>query len=430
MAQPKTTQVNLEALAKDIRQMGLRNWLIKEFTLSFKEARKHKRHTFNEHSYDTNWTENIIHLVDAVLEHYYKPSASIAFVIFEPMIREIFAAPFADRIIHHFLYRMQYGWWDRRFIQDSYSCREGKGTLYGVQRIQRMMRQATENYTKVAYIIKLDIRGYFMSLPRYLILARVRWGLKRQFNPYFHIPEVVELYKICDFLWKQVLLDDPAVKARRRGKLSDWKYLPPEKSLFSQLVNIGIVIGNLTSQLVSNIYLDQLDRFIKYTLGYKYYGRYVDDFIIIVTEDQYEQAKKDIKKIEEFLKGLGLILHKKKRYCNSVYKGVSFLGARIYPHCLYPSNRLQQHFLHMLYKMKHGEVSNDTIISYFGFFANLNAKNFIKKSFTKFNIGYDLYEEIAQRKKGDKEHKPRSWDDIIYDMRCDIHGRPRPTHKK
>lgn len=411
--------LDIKKAAKEIDTTGLRTWLIKEFTIAFREARKNKLNTFNEHTYDVNWATNVCRLVDAVLEHYYEPSSSISFVIYEPMIREIFAAPFQDRIIHHFLYHMQCDWWDRRFITDSYSCREGKGTLYGIQRAQKLIQRATNNYQKEAKIIKLDIQGYFMSLPRQKLFERVKWGLDHQFAPYRNLPSANQLYKICLFLWHQILLDDPVKKSRRRGSIKNWNNLPPEKSLYTRSPGFGIVIGNLTSQLVSNIYLDQLDRFVKYTLGYKYYGRYVDDFFIMVPEEEYEQVKKDVKKIEKFLKNeLSLTLHPKKRYMGSVYSGFSFLGARIYPHCLYPSNRIQSNFERLLSQIKYTNkpVKNESIISYFGYFKHLNADNYIKKVFTKYGIRYSLYQEIK------KEHH-RSWDDIIYDIWRDLQSR-------
>lgn len=417
--------LNIKKAAAEIDEIGMRNWLLKEMTRAFKEARKNKLNTFNEHGYDVNWSENIVKLVDAILENYYEPSSSISFVIFDPMIREIFAAPFVDRVTHHFLYNMQCGWWDRRFIPDSYSCREKKGTFYAIERAQKMMQKVTENYTKDAYIIKLDIKGYFMSLPRNKLFQRVKWGLKRQFAPYRDLPAAHELYKVCLFLWHQILFDDPVKKSRRRGPLSNWKYLPPEKSLYTRDYLLGIVIGNLTSQLVSNIFLDQLDRFVKFELGYKYYGRYVDDFFIMVPKEEYTRTKKDVKRIEAFLRDeLRLTLHPKKRYYGRVSQGMPFLGARVYSHCLYPSNRLQQKFNYVLATMKYNErsvIENETIISYFGYFKHLDADRFVEKIFKKYGVGYDLYLESK-----DDKHR-RSWDDIIYDMRCDLHKKPRPN---
>lgn len=393
---------NLPEIINYIDQHGLRVWLIQALARAFREARKNKLTTFNEHAYDVHWMENIIHLADAILERYYEPSASISFVIYDPMVREIFAAPFTDRVVHHFLYQMQGGWWDRRFIHDSYSCREGKGTLYGIRRAQKMMCQVTDNFTRPAYVIKLDIRGYFMSLPRAKIYERVRWGLERQFSPYFEHSAAYEVYRICDFLWRKVLYDNPIQKSRRRGPLSDWDSdnLPPEKSLYTQPPGRGIVIGNLTSQLVSNIYLDQLDRFVKFHIGYKYYGRYVDDFFIMVPAADYKRAKRDVKRIEAYLADDLLIkMHPRKRYFQSVYKGLPFLGARIYPHCLYPSNRLQKKFQHTLYELKYGQVSDETVISYLGFFRHLNADKYVRRMFERYELDFSLYQEIQSPKR-------------------------------
>lgn len=388
----------METQLQAIEAHGLRTWFIHELTASFYEARKNKLKTFNEHKYDERAEENIIHLADAILERYYEPSASVSFVIHDPMIREIFAAPFVDRVVHHFLYKMQSDWWDKRFINDSYSCRDDKGTLFGILRAQTMMRRASKNFTEKAYIIKLDIRGYFMSLPRIELLKRVQWGLRRQFAPYRNRSVGNELYKLCYFLWRQILLDNPVKKSWRRGSLHDWDILPPEKSLYTQAPGKGIVIGNLTSQLISNIYLDQLDRFIVYTLGYKYYGRYVDDFFIIVPESEYAQAKRDVKKIEHFLDGLGLTLHPKKRYFQSVYKGMSFLGAHIYPHCVYPSHRFQKKFERILREFRKNRIRDESMISYFGYLMHMNADKYVQKIFTKYHYDYRIYLEFKDQK--------------------------------
>ena len=365
---------------------GIRQWLLIELTKAFQEARKGKLKTCDEHSFEEHWVENLVSLRDSILECRYKPSASVAFVIFDPMVREIFAAPFRDRVVHHFLYNMQAGWWDRRFLYDSYSCRVGKGTLFGVRRAQRFMQKVTDNYTKKAYIVKLDIRGYFMSLPREKLYAQVKKGLDWQFAEVLDDRMGHQIYKICAFLWRRILFDDPASKAWKRGPIKNWNtgILPAKKSLFMQPPGQGIVIGNLTSQLVSNIYLDQLDRYIFYDLWYKNYGRYVDDFFIMVPEEEYEELKNDVRKIEDFLKEeLGLTLHKKKRYYQEVNKGMNFLGARVYPHCLYPSDRLQKKFSQAATGLMYGYKDVESIVSYLGIMLHLNAESLQKEVFNK-----------------------------------------------
>lgn len=376
--------VDLKSATDEMRKEGLRKWLLIKLTEAYEAARRGKLKTYDEHLFELNWQKNLVGLRDAILERRYEPGSSVSFVIFDPMVREIFAAPFRDRVVHHFLYNMQAGWWDRRFIYDSYSCRVGKGTLFGIRRAQKFMREATQNYQQKAYVVKLDIQGYFMSLKREKLYERVKWGLDRQFNDAMSDPMGYQLYDICKFLWRQVLLDDPVSKSWKRGPLSNWNsdVLPPRKSLYVQPYGQGIVIGNLTSQLVSNIFLDMLDRFIRFDLGYKWYGRYVDDFFIIVTEDDYEGLKKDVVLIENFLRDeLGLKLHPDKRYYQEVSKGMSFLGARIYPFCLYPSNRLQVNFYKAIYEVQSGIKSADSIVSYLGIMFHMDADKLLERSF-------------------------------------------------
>lgn len=389
----KSFPADLKPIATSINRHGLRGWLLRELAKSFEDARKNKRKTHNEHDFEIRWGEFLRNLTSAVLEQHYRPSASIAFIVFDPKIREIFAAPFIDRVIHHFLYRMQSPWWERRLIYDSYSCRKHKGTLFGVLRIQKMMQRATKGGTEEAMYIKLDLQGYFMSLNRQKLFEHIDHGLMSQYAPYFKCKPIYLLYNLCRFLWRVTLMDDPSEKARRRGPLKNWKLLPFYKSLFTQTKGLGIVIGNLTSQLVSNIYLDQLDRFIKFELGYQYYGRYVDDFIIIVPKNQYNQAKRDVKKIEDFLSSLGLTLHPKKRQYQSVYKGLTFLGIRITPFCLYPAERLQRHFEQAAKGLGPRKTNNTTLISYLGILVHLDADKYVSRVFRQYGIDYALWQE-------------------------------------
>ena len=361
---------------------SFRDWLLKELFRAYREARQGKRMTLDEHNFEINEIRNIINLRDSILDRSYEPGRGIAFVVRKPVIREIFAAPFRDRVVHHFLYNLVGDWWDRRLIYDCYSCRVGKGTWFGVKRAAGHIRKVSQNYTKETYIIKLDIRGYFMSLPRQALFDRVVWGMDQQFK------EKDELYATARFLWGKIIFDDPTINVIKRGSRRDWNDLPKSKSLFRQKVGKGIVIGNLSSQLLSNIYLDRLDRYITLDLGYKNYGRYVDDFYIVVPEERYEQAKKDIKKIERFLsEELQLTLHPQKRYCQNVKKGMPFLGTVIYPGRIVAGKRVMRNFREGVRNFEHGVKDSETVVSYLGFMKNLNGKRATKKVFEE--VGWD-----------------------------------------
>ena len=278
-----------------------------------------------------------------------------------------------------------------------------------------MMRSASKNGQQKAYIIKLDISGYFMSLPRQKLYEHVKWGLDQQFKSYKQDPVGYKFYRLCLYLWRETLFDDPVKTSQKRGPHKYWNenILPPRKSLFAQPKGKGIVIGNLTSQLVSNIYLDKLDRFIKYDLKYKYYGRYVDDLVIIVPAEKYKQAKKDIQKIENFLKTeLDLELHPKKRYLQPVENGVETLGARIYPRSLYLSDRLQKKFYRSAEEFVNGKKDIETIISYLGITKHLSSKKYLKKLFADFGWEYREW-EMAEGRKRKLPSQATQWKPVV-----------------
>ena len=147
----------------------------------------------------------------------------------------------------------------------------------------------------------------------------------------------------------------------------------------------------IAAKLVSNIMLDQLDRYIYYELGYKRYGRYVDDFYIVVTAEELAQLKKDISKIDMFLKGeLELTLHPKKRYLQEVHKGVEFLGAVVYPNHLAPSKRFKNNFYKAAAEVGMGYRDVNSIISYLGLFKHYDSKKFSKRVFDYYGWDYSF----------------------------------------
>lgn len=352
--------------------------------IAYLDARKNKRHTKDVYLFELNLRENLEQLCNDLLEERYHPSRGIAFIIKRPVMREIFAAPFRDRIVHHLLYNMSYDWWDRRLIYDSYSCRVGKGTLFGVKRLQHFIRSASQDYMRPAYVVKLDLQGYFMSMSREKLYERVVWGLNLQYEKQ---PVLAAFLK---YVWRQIIFDDPTEGVFIRGKQSDWRYLPKSKSLFCQPEGQGIVIGNLSSQMLSNILLDTLDRYVKLELKYERYGRYVDDFYFVVTEEELPRLKEDLKKIEKFLKDeLGLKLHPNKRYCQEVHKGVEFLGTVIYKDHIVPSKRFKNNFYRAAAEVGMGYREVDSVLSYLGHAKHINSKKLAEKVFEFY--GWDFW---------------------------------------
>jgi len=301
------------------------------------DARKNKRNTINALKFEKHFEHNLFALHDEIISFRYEPQPSICFVVDKPVKREIFAADFKDRVVHHLLFNYLSPIFEKLFIYDSYSCRKGKGTHCGIHRIDHFIRSCSDNYKKYCYILKLDIKGYFMSINRNLLYEKLQLTLLNQKNQlHFNLSLVL-------FLLQKVIFNDPTENCIIRGRKADWEGLPASKSLFCSGKERGLPIGNLTSQLFGNVYLNDFDHFVKKELGISYYGRYVDDFVL-VHPDKFHLLY-CIEKIKDYLKdNLMLTLHPKKIYLQHFSKGVKFLGAIVLPYRIYASNRTMGNF--------------------------------------------------------------------------------------
>ena len=319
--------------------------LTEQLYFSYLDARKNKRNTHNQLAFELDLEHNLCTLAAQIYTNSYQPKPAIAFIVNKPVQREIFAADFADRVVHHLIYRCLYHKHvDPFFIKDSYSCRKGKGTLYGVKRATHFIRSCTQNYTQDAYILKLDISGYFMNMSHNLLYNKVMAFITKK--EYLGIPS-----KTLILLLRKTIFADVASNCHIKGSKSEWVGLPKDKSLFNKPSGIGLPIGNLTSQIFGNIYLNQLDHYIKNTLQIEYYGRYVDDMIFV--HKNKTVLKKIIPKIQVQLDIVGLTIHPKKMYLQHYTKGVLFLGHYIKPYRAYISNRTKANFYKAIPTINH-----------------------------------------------------------------------------
>lgn len=314
--------------------------LLTDLFQAYFDTRKNKRNTINALRFELEYEKNLFALFEEIKNYAYKIGPSTCFVVEKPIRREIFAADFRDRIVHHLIFNYINPIFEKHFIKDSYSCRIDKGTSYGVERADHFIRSCSENYQKNCWILKLDIKGYFMSMDRNILYSKIENKLQSLENPKFDI-------NLMLYLIRAVVFNDPTKNCRVKGKREDWVGLPKSKSLFFAGKNKGFPIGNLTSQLFGNIYLDEFDHFAKEKFGIKYYGRYVDDIIIVHPNKKYLTAV--ISRIRDYLqKELTLKLHPKKIYFQHFSKGVKFLGTVIKPHRIYIGNRTKNNFYQSL----------------------------------------------------------------------------------
>jgi RNA-directed DNA polymerase len=254
----------------------MNNRLLNDLFQAYYDARKNKRSTINALAFEIDYESKLFELCEEIKSGKYEIGRSVCFVSFEPVQREVFAADFRDRIVHHLIYNYINPYYERLFINDSYSCRAGKGTSYGIERADYFIRSCSQNYKKDCWILKMDIKGYFMAMDRNIVFEKVEKTLNRfRQEAKFDFDLVLRLIR-------KVVFHDPTKNCVIRGTRSDWNGLPKSKSLFFAGKDKGFPIGNLTSQLFGNIYLNELDYFVKYKLGFQYYGRYVDDFLLSI----------------------------------------------------------------------------------------------------------------------------------------------------
>lgn len=310
------------------------NLLYQQLYQAYFAARRNKRTKPEQVRFELHYETEIHELYQEIMDRSYAPLPSKAFVTRKPVDREIFAPRFRDRVVHHLIYQYIYEHLDRQFIYDSYSCRVGRGTLFGIKRAQSFLRKATANYSRDAYVLKLDVNGYFMNINRQNL-----WQSIEQHLDYTALRITQTEQDTLRYLIKQVVLHDASISAERCSPPSYWARIPASKSLFCTAEACGLPIGSLTSQLFSNVYLNDLDHKIK--AQFKYYGRYVDDLLLI--DQDKEKLLDSIPQINAWLEEIELKLHPKKIYFQHYTKGFYFLGQYIKPYRTYISKRIKKH---------------------------------------------------------------------------------------
>lgn len=260
---------------------------------AFKKARKGKTQKKDIIEFQKNLKYNLIQLQTSLLLQTYRPKPLETFIISDPKTRKISKSDFRDRIVHHAICNIIEPIFEKQFIYDSYANRVGKGTLKAIERFTVFARKVSKNYRRAAFVLKADIRHYFETVDQEILFEILK-------------------KKIADarVLWLiRLILQNYHTK--EKGK--------------------GMPLGNLTSQFFANVYLNELDKFVKHILRVKHYIRYVDDFVIFSTSNAELERHKN--NINIFLRRrLLLELHPDKSKIIPLYCGVEFLGIKIFPH--------------------------------------------------------------------------------------------------
>lgn len=301
---------------------------LEDFFSAYYECRKHKRRTTSQMEFELNMEENLISLCEDVNSRRYDIGRSICFCITRPKLREVFAASFRDRIVHHIIMQRLEPLFEAEFIDDNYNCRKGKGVLYGVERLRDKMNDITDHGREEAWIAKFDIRGFFMAIDKRILLERLRSFIDGR---YFGQDKYLLLWLV-----ENVVTHEPQNNCTRKGDVSLWGNLSPSKSLFTCKPFCGLPIGNLTSQNFGNFYLHEFDKMMTAEFG-GYYGRYVDDFYIMSKDKN--KILEIVHRIREELSAIGLTLHDDKVYVQRASHGVVFIGSVVKCGRIYSGSR-------------------------------------------------------------------------------------------
>ena len=378
----------------------IRQQLLRDLYVAYYCARRGKVERSYVRKWEMNLKENMESLCEDLFTRSYKPQPSKCFIVEYPKKREIFAAMFRDRIVHHLYFNYTHQLFERTFIQDTYSCIKDRGTHYGIGRITDFCRKESQNWQRKCYVMHLDIRGYFMHIVRKKLLEiavatlrrlgthRINKGSIRTWNDVLDMDFVIWLTEI-------IVMLDPKENCIIVGDLSNWDGLDPAKSLLHLAPGLGLPIGNLTSQLFSNVYLNEFDQFMKRKLKCKYYGRYVDDAAVVSSDKKWLLSL--VPEIRSFLSTeLGLDLHMGKLEISEVHHGVEFLGSYIKPYRTYISNHALQRILKKIQEFDYRKPWKvlRSVNSYLGIFMHSSSYNLCRRIFmTKEILRIGIFDE-------------------------------------
>ncbi len=253
--------------------------------------------------FKVNLEKELLLLQEELKQKSYQPGEYHNFFINEPKRRLISAAPFRDRVVHHAICNIIEPVYDKIFIYDSYACRKGKGQHRAADRFTHFCR-------KNKYVLKCDIQKYFPSIDHDILLSIIKRKIKDK-----------------DVIWLMQTLLESGKDIQQQEYVVQW--FPNDNLLTPTERERGLPIGNLTSQFLANVYLNELDYLVKFNLRCKYYIRYMDDFIVLSNSKSHLWDVR--KEIIGLLNNLRLRLHPKKNKVFPVAQGTDFMGYRIFP---------------------------------------------------------------------------------------------------
>ena len=310
---------------------------------AWQDCRRHKRSSSSALAFEQDVEHELCLLRDELLRQTYRPGRSICFVITHPKPREVWAAQFRDRVVHHLLYNAIGERFERAFIANSSACIKGRGTLYAAERLEHDVRSITQNWSRRAFYLKCDLANFFVSIDKRVLLQRLH---ARVHEPFWR------------WLTETVLMHDPQTDFEVRGNPALLASVPLHKQLMHAPADTGLPIGNLSSQFFANVLLDGLDQHVKHRLqhaGGRHYGRYVDDFYLL--HESPQRLNEALASIDAHVReSLHCALNPRKTILQPIDRGIDFVGQVIKPWRRVPRPRTVQTAMARLSAMPAAEL--------------------------------------------------------------------------
>lgn len=290
---------------------------------------KGKPHSRDAIQFEVELFKNVTELADQINTRTYKPTTAISFVVTKPVCREVFAADYRDRVVHHYICIRLEPLLEKTLNDRTYNCRKGKGQLAAVKQLREDIKECTHNYTRDAWYLQGDMKSFFMSIPKERLANSLDAFIIENYDG--------EDKEDLRYVMRETIMHDPTTNCRYLSSKEEQESVPVGKSLRTAKKGCGIPIGNQTSQHAANFWLNTFDWMIERELGFIYHGRYADDFYI-VSEDK-EKLMRSIQTIRKYLHGIGITLHPGKIKIQEARKGIKFAGMAVKRGRMYIGNR-------------------------------------------------------------------------------------------
>ena len=285
---------------------------------AWREARRGKKPSANQLDFDSRWADGLIDLQKRLTAGTWSPAPSTCFIAQQPKAREIHAPDFSDRVVHHWLVPQLEAIYERVFVHDAYSNRKGKGTHAAVEKLRGFVR-AVNSGQGPGWYLQLDIRNFFNSIHRPTLYRLLKERMSRCGVP---LPAQRAVHAL---LRRSAAAGDVIYRCSQEERAA----VPAYKRLENAAPGCGIAIGNLSSQFFANVYMNELDQFVKHKLKAKRYVRYVDDFVLVHESRAQLMAWRE--QIDRFLRERLHLTLKPEQRLEQLTSGIDFLGYVMYP---------------------------------------------------------------------------------------------------